>query len=566
MNFIEIIAQRLAERIPELDVQEIQSWIEIPPNSEMGDFAFPCFRLAKTLRKAPVMIAQELSAQLEDASVFDSVVPTGAYINFFVNKRIWAQSNVERILEEGDNFGRSKAGHGKKVIVEYSSPNIAKPFHIGHIRTTVIGHSLALLCDFMGYETVTLNHLGDYGTQFGLLIVAYRMWGEEEVIANDPINELLKLYVRINQLAKEDESVAQQARDWFKKLEEGDGEAVALWQWMRDLSLAEFEKVYRMLGIRFDSYDGESFYSDKMGRVIEILKEKQLLVESKGAMIVDLEPYGLTPAPIMKSDGSTLYITRDLAAAIYRKERYQFDKNIYVVGAQQKLHFQQMKKILELAGYEWYDDCVHVEFGTVSLEDGSLSTRQGRVVFLEDVFRKAITKTKEIMVQKNPDLPDMDEVAMDVGIGAIIFQELSTNRIKDYSFSWDRSLSFEGETGPYVQYTHARCCSVIKKSGMKPGEAVDFAVLADSPQAIEVIRLFDQFDEVLLRALDKMEPNHIARYALDLAQAFNHFYHENKIITEDAERTKAFVALTEACRQALKNALYLLGMRAPQQM
>lgn len=413
---------------------------------------------------------------------------------------------------------------------------------------------------------MALNHLGDYGTQFGKLIVAYKLWGDKAVIEKDPINEFLKLYVRFHQEAEENASLEDEGRAWFKKLEDGDQEAYALWEWMRDISLKEFNRVYDLLGIEFDSFNGESFYSDKMPRILTMLEEQGLLKESQGAKIVDLEPYGLLPALVQKTDGSTIYLTRDIAAAFYRKETYQFDKNVYVVGTPQELHFRQLKKIIELMGHDWAKDCIHVQFGTVSLEEGSMSTRQGRVVFLEEVLNKAIEKTREIIKVKNPNLQDMDTVAKQVGVGAIVFQELSNSRIKDYKFSWDRTLSFEGETGPYVQYAHARCCSLIEKSSLEPSATIDFERLSQNADAMEIIRVLTSFDDTILRAYLRNEPHHIARFALDLAQAFNKFYHDNHILREEDEVKKAYISLVECVRIGLLNSLFLLGMEAPRKM
>ncbi len=566
MDLRESIAQVLHRELSNFSVEEIKTMIEIPPNTEMGDYAFPCFRLAKEFRKSPNDIAKDLASKLQPSDRVASIDSMGGYVNFFVNKKRWAESMIERVMSEKENFGRSDFGQKKNTIIEFSSPNIAKPFHIGHIRTTVIGHSLFKIYDFLGFNALAFNHLGDYGTQFGKLIVAYKKWGNREVIEQDPINELLKIYVQFHQEAENDPTMEDEARAWFKKLEDGDAEAYALWEWIREVSLSEFNRVYDLLGIKFDSLDGESFYSDKMPAVIEEMEAKGVLQDSQGAKIVDLEPYGMPPALIMKKDGSTLYITRDIAAAIYRKNTYDFYKNVYIVGTPQELHFRQWKKVLALMGHEWEKDCIHVQFGTVSLEDGTLSTRHGRVVFLEDVLNKAIEKTKEIIQEKNPNLENIDEVAKQVGVGAIIFQELSNSRIKDYQFSWERTLSFEGETGPYVQYSHARCCSLIEKSGITPTADVNFEILANNSDAMEVVRVLTSFDEVLLRAYHKNEPHHIARFALDLAQAFNKFYHDNHILSADEDTKKAFIALVEGVRIGLLNSLYLLGMEAPRKM
>ena len=566
MNFKHDIATILSDEIKEISMEEIESMIEIPSNTEMGDYAFPCFKLSKIFRKSPNMIAEELAQKLEKTAVIDKIINLSGYVNFFVDRETWAKSVISRVVTEKENFGRSDYGQKRNTIVEFSSPNIAKPFHIGHIRTTVIGHSLYRLYDFMGFNAIAINHLGDYGTQFGKLIVAYKAWGDRAVIESNPISELLKIYVRFHDEADQNPELEEEARGWFKKLENKDPEATELWQWMRDISLKEFNRVYDLLGIKFDSFAGESFYSDKMPAAVQLIEDKGLLKDSEGAKIVDLEPYGMPPALIMKKDGSTLYITRDIAAAIYRKETYDFYKNIYVVGTPQELHFRQWGKILELMGFEWAKDCIHVQFGTVSLEDGVLSTRSGRVVFLEDVLNRAIEQTKGIIIQKNPDLENIDETAKQVGVGALVFQELSNSRIKDYQFSWERTLSFEGETGPYVQYSYARCCSLIEKSEFEPSTDIDFSIIARNPDAMEIVRVLTSFDDVLMRSLNRNEPHHIARFVLDLSQAFNKFYHDNHILSETEDVQKAYISLVESVKNGIHNALYLLGMESPQKM
>lgn len=566
MNFKHDIATILSDEIKEISMEEIESMIEIPSNTEMGDYAFPCFKLSKIFRKSPNMIAEELAQKLEKTAVIDKIINLSGYVNFFVDRETWAKSVISRVVTEKENFGRSDYGQKRNTIVEFSSPNIAKPFHIGHIRTTVIGHSLYRLYDFMGFNAIAINHLGDYGTQFGKLIVAYKAWGDRAVIESNPISELLKIYVRFHDEADQNPELEEEARGWFKKLENKDPEATELWQWMRDISLKEFNRVYDLLGIKFDSFAGESFYSDKMPAAVQLIEDKGLLKDSEGAKIVDLEPYGMPPALIMKKDGSTLYITRDIAAAIYRKETYDFYKNIYVVGTPQELHFRQWGKILELMGFEWAKDCIHVQFGTVSLEDGVLSTRSGRVVFLEDVLNRAIEQTKAIIMQKNPELENIDETAKQVGVGALVFQELSNSRIKDYQFSWERTLSFEGETGPYVQYSYARCCSLIEKSEFEPSTDIDFSIIARNPDAMEIVRVLTSFDDVLMRSLNRNEPHHIARFVLDLSQAFNKFYHDNHILSETEDVQKAYISLVESVKNGIHNALYLLGMESPQKM
>ena len=559
------VAQALKSKIEDLTLEEIVELIEIPPNSDMGDYAFPCFKLAKVFRKAPNMIASDLAENIAAEGAISKVEPAGGYVNFFVNKSQLAKTVINDVLTKGKKYGHSDLGKDKTVVIDFSSPNIAKPFHIGHIRTTVIGNALYKIYDSQGYETVRVNHLGDYGTQFGKLIVAFKLWGSKEAVEANPIPELLKLYIQFHDEAEKHPEMEDEARAWFTKLENGDKEAKELWQWFRDESLKEFARVYDLLDIEFDSYNGESFYSDKMDRVIDIIKDKELLEESQGTNIVDLEAYNMPPALITKNDGSTLYMTRDLAAALYRKENYNFEKCIYVVGSQQSLHFQQLFKVLELVGFEWAKDMIHVPFGMVAIEEGTMSTRKGRVVFLEDVLRQAIEKTKETMLEKNPNAQNVEEIAKQVGVGAVVFQELSNSRIKDYTFSWERTLSFEGETGPYVQYTHARCCSVLRKANEEVSTDIDYNLISDADSA-EVLKLIASFNKQILVALRKNEPHIVTRFVLDLAQAFNKFYHENPILVEDAELRKARIALVAATRQTIENALALLGMGAPERM
>ena len=559
------IANCLKEKIEDLTLEEIVALIEVPPNKEMGDFAFPCFKLAKVFRKAPNMIAADLAENIEAKGAISKVMPLGGYVNFFVNKSQLAETVINDVLTKKEKYGHTDLGQDKAVVIDFSSPNIAKPFHIGHIRTTVIGNALYKIYDSQGYNVVRVNHLGDYGTQFGKLIVAFKLWGSKEAVEANPIPELLKLYVKFHEEAEQKPEMEDEARAWFTKLENGDEEAKALWQWFRDESLKEFARVYDLLDIEFDSYAGESFYSDKMGVVIDQLKEKGLLVQSQGTNVVDLEQYNMPPALITKNDGSTLYMTRDLAAAIYRKNTYDFDKCIYVVGSQQSLHFQQLFKVLELMGYEWSKDLIHVPFGMVALEEGTMSTRKGRVVFLEDVLKQAVEKTKEIVLSKNPNAKNVEQIAKQVGVGAVVFQELSNSRIKDYTFSWSRTLSFEGETGPYVQYTHARCCAVLRKAEEEVTADINYDLLSEGDGA-EVLKVIGSFNKAILAAMRKNEPHIITRFVLDLAQAFNKFYHDNPILVDDIEVRKARLALVAATRQTIENALALLGMHAPERM
>lgn len=573
VNFKEEIAKLIAQQVEGLELSDIEGMVEVPQDTKMGDYAFPCFKLAKTLRKAPPLIAKGIAEGLAGNPLFEKVEQVNAYVNMFISKAEFVGDVLGEVLEQKEDFGKSNMGEGKKVIVEYSSPNIAKPFHIGHIRSTVIGNSIYKIYDALGYDVVRINHLGDYGTQFGKMICAYRHWGNKEDVVREPIKTLLSYYTKFHVEVEEHPELDDEAREIFAKLEHGEKEEVELWQWFRDESLKEFTRVYDMLGITFDSYAGESFYSDKMPRFVQELKDKGLMQESQGAQIVDLEEYGLGVALITKSDGSTLYITRDIAAANYRKETYDFYKNIYVVASQQNLHFAQWKKVLQLMGYEWEKDCIHVPFGLVSLEEGTMSTRHGRVVFLEDVLNKAVEKTREIIAEKNPGASEeaIDETAKTVGIGAVIFQELSNNRIKDYVFKWDKVLNFDGETGPYVQYTHARCASVLRKAGddivAKAAQAdkLDCSYLCGE-SAYELAKLLYKFPDVVKDAGEKFEPSIVTRHIVDMAQGFNRFYHDEHILTDNEDEKVAKVALVMAAKEAIKNGLALLGMKAPERM
>ncbi|MCL1896048.1 MAG: arginine--tRNA ligase [Clostridiales bacterium] len=576
------IAVRIAalESAKEAGLEEagVYALIEIPQDTELGDFAFPCFRLAKALKKAPQAIAAGLEEEWDAAPQPLDGGPVrcraaGPYLNFFLDRAEYIGDVVRSVLEEGARFGGSELGAGRRMLVEYSSPNIAKPFHIGHIRSTVIGSAIGNIFEFLGYDVLRLNHLGDYGTQFGKLIVAYRRFGCREDVEASPITTLLDYYVKFHKLAEEDPSLEVEARAAFSALERGEEEEAALWEWFREESLKEFTVVYDMMGIRFDSFDGESFYSDKMGRFTQELERDGLLEESDGAQIVDLEGHGLGKALIKKSDGSTLYITRDIAAAVYRKEHYGFYRNIYVVASQQDLHFKQWIKILDLMGYEWAGDCVHVPFGLVRLADGAMSTRTGNVVFLEDVLRQAVDKTKEIIGEKGIVTDDIDETARQIGIGAVVFQELHNNRIKDYEFDWSRVLNFDGETGPYAQYSHARAASILRKAGelgldVSPGAlsaAGGYDAIA-SDAVFALAKLTGALPRVVAEAGEKYEPSLITRHVADIAQAFSAFYHDEPILADEGEARQAKLALTAAVKQTIRNGLALLGISAPERM
>ena len=547
-----------------LPAPEIAAALEIPPDTAMGDYAFPCFRLSKTLRKSPMMIADALAAAIQ-ADFLSRVESVKGYLNFFIDRATYAGKVLERALDEGERYGSDMSGEGRTVVIDYSSINIAKRFHIGHLSTTMIGNSLYRLHQFFGYRAVGVNHLGDWGTQFGKMIAAYKRWGDHDTVAAGGVDEMVKLYVRFNAEAKEDEALNDEGRAWFKRIEDGDPEALEIFNWFKSVTLKDAERVYDMLGVKFDSYAGESFYNDKMQPIIDELRSKGLLVEDNGAQIVDLKEYGMPPALILRSDGATLYITRDLAAAKYRKDTYNFDKSLYVVAYQQDLHFRQLFKVLELMGYEWYKDCEHVSFGMVSYEGQTLSTREGRIVYLEDLLNTSIEKARAIIDEKSPDLENKDEVARQIGVGAVVFFVLYNNRIKDIDFWWDRALNFEGETGPYVMYTHARCCSVLRRAEAMAAAEPDFSALSD-PFSQDVVRLIEQFPDILKSAVNRSEPSMVTRYSVDLAQAFNKFYYENKVMVDEPGVRAARLTLTRATMQVLRKALWLIGIEAPERM
>ncbi|MBL4932080.1 arginine--tRNA ligase [Clostridium paridis] len=563
MDYKKLVAERLGSVI-ELEKDKIEALIEIPPNGDMGDYAFPCFQLSKVLRKAPNMIAAELKDKI-NVEGFEKVENLGPYLNFFVDKGSFSKNTIEKIIDLGNNYGSSNIGNGETVCVEYSSPNIAKPFHVGHLFSTVIGNALYKMFNFQGYKSVGINHLGDWGTQFGKLISAYKRWVDEEALEREPINELLRIYVKFHDEAEKNPALEDEGRMWFKKLEDGDQEATALWKRFTELSLKEFNKVYDELGVKFDSYAGEGFYNDKMDVVIKELQEKKLLTESNGAQVVMLEDYNMPPCIILKSDGATIYATRDLAAAMYRKNNYNFKKSIYVVGSPQALHFKQVFKVLELAGHEWAKDCVHVGFGLIKFADRKLSTRKGEVILLEDLLREAREKVLETINEKNPSLENKEEVAEKVGIGAVIFTYLKNSREKDIVFDWKEMLSFDGETGPYVQYAYARAKSILRKIGEIQGE-VDYSKLS-SKEEFELIKTLENFNKNILSALDKLEPSIVTRYSIDVAKAFNKFYNSHSVSNLEDEGLKiARVRLIEATCQVIKNSLDLIGIQVVEKM
>lgn len=551
-----------------LEAAELAQWIETPPDPALGDYALPCFRLAKALRKAPAAIAAELAAELPLPQGIARCEAAGGYVNFFADAGAFAAHVLSRVLREGERYGGSKVGGGRSVCMDYSSINIAKPFHIGHLPSTAIGNSLYRIYNHLGYRSVGINHLGDWGTQFGKMIVAYKLWGSKPV-PECSVRELVALYVRFHDEAEKKPEMNDDARAWFKKIESGDAEAVGLWKQFKELTLAEVGRVYERLGVKFDSFAGESFYEDKMQPIIDDLKAKGLLKLDDGASIVDLSAYDMPPCIILRSDGATLYATRDLATAVYRKDTYDFVKSLYIVAYQQALHFRQLFKVLELLGYEWVKDCEHVQFGMVSMAEGTLSTRHGNVVYLDDVLDAAVQKTYEIIEEKSPDLIDKRAAAEAVGVGAVIWGVLYTSRIKDTTFAWDKVLNFDGETGPYVQYTHARCCSVLRKAkeaGLSfDPQAVDASLLLDSASTA-LLKALDAFPHAILAAAEKNEPYLVARATMDIAAAYNKFYYENRIMADEPNLRAARLALTKATRSVLKAGLYLVGLQAPARM
>ena len=562
MNNKELIASELAKVIDSLDQDAILNLLEQPKSSDLGDIAFPAFSLAKVERKAPQAIAADIAEKI-DQSAFEKVVATGPYVNFFLDKSKISDQVIKSVIEAGADYGQQDEGQGQNITIDLSSPNIAKPFSVGHLRSTVIGDALSNIFRKMGYNTIKINHLGDWGKQFGLLMVAYKKWGSKEAVEANPIDELLKLYVRINAEIENDPALDDEGRLWFKKLEDGDPEATELWQWFRDESLVEFNRIYKLLGVEFDSLNGEAFYNDKMDEAVQILEEKGLLKESKGASIVELDDVNLPPAMIKKSDGATLYITRDIATAIYRARTYNFVKNIYAVGQEQSNHFRQLKAVLKKMGFDWSDDMVHVDFGLVTKNRQKLSTRKGNIILLEPTLQEAISRAKAQIEEKNPELENKEEVAHAVGVGAVKFYDLKTDRRNGYDFDLEAMVSFEGETGPYVQYAYARIQSILRKANFTPSADATYSL--NDPESWEIIKLLQDFSRVVKRAAENYDPSLIAKYAINLAQAFNKYYAHTRILDESPERDSR-LALSYSTAVVLKEALRLLGVDAPEKM
>ena len=562
MNHKELIASELAKVIEGLDQETILNLLEQPKSSDLGDIAFPAFSLAKIERKAPQAIAADIAEKI-DASHFEKVVATGPYVNFFLDKSQISDQVIKAVIQAGADYGQQDEGHGGNITIDLSSPNIAKPFSVGHLRSTVIGDALSNIFRKMGYNTIKINHLGDWGKQFGLLMVAYKKWGSKEAVEANPIDELLKLYVRINAEIENDPALDEEGRLWFKKLEDGDPEATELWQWFRDESLVEFNRIYKLLGVEFDSLNGEAFYNDKMDEGVQILEDKGLLKESKGASIVELDDVNLPPAMIKKSDGATLYITRDIATAIYRARTYNFVKNIYAVGQEQSNHFRQLKAVLKKMGFDWSDDMIHVDFGLVTKNRQKLSTRKGNIILLEPTLQEAISRAKAQIEEKNPELENKEEVARAVGVGAVKFYDLKTDRRNGYDFDLEAMVSFEGETGPYVQYAYARIQSILRKANFTPSADATYSL--NDPESWEIIKLLQDFARVVKRAAENYDPSLIAKYAINLAQAFNKYYAHTRILDESPERDSR-LALSYSTAVVLKEALRLLGVEAPEKM
>jgi len=563
MNFKVEIAKKINTLVV-MEFDKVMELIEIPPQTNMGDYAFPCFQLARVMRKSPNMIAAEIAGKVQADSIVEKAEAVGGYVNFFINKKEYIRIMIQEILEKGEKFGSSEEGKDKNVIVEFSSVNVAKPFHVGHLFNTILGSALEKVFRHSGYNTIRINHLGDWGTQFGKLISAHKRWINEEALEKEPISELFRIYVKFHEEAEKDPALEDEARAYFKKLEEGDSEVTILWQRFKDLSLREFSEIYEMLNVEFDSYAGESFYSDKMDEVVQILREKKLLKDSNGAKIVDLEQFSIPPIMILKSDGATIYATRDLAAAIYRKRAYDFYKNIYVVGGTQSLHFNQIFSTLGLMGFEWSEDCVHIGHGLVKFADKKLSTRKGDVVFAKDVMNEAVHKTMEVIEHKNPNLENKEEVARKVGMGALLYTFLKNNREKDVVFTWEDALNFDGDSGPYVQYTYVRGRSILQKAGYVPDTA-DLTFLSTEDE-FQLVKLLGAFKDSVKEAVERYEPFVVVRHLTEIAKAYNKFYNTHPILNADENVKNARLQLTKAVGIVIKTGLSLAGIETPDNM
>ncbi|QPA31168.1 arginine--tRNA ligase [Thermaerobacillus caldiproteolyticus] len=562
MNYKVYFAKRIADSLDEqLTEQQAYELIETPKYASHGDLAFPCFTLAKAFRKSPALIAEELAVKMNDP-LFEKVEAKGAYVNVFLDKAAVSKQVVEAILQQGSHYGDLSFGKEQTIVLDFSSPNIAKPFSMGHLRSTVIGSAIANIAEKCGYKAVRINHLGDWGTQFGKLIAAYKRWGDESKIKENPIKELFSLYVKFHEEAETDKQLESEGRAWFKKLEDGNEEAHRIWKWFRDESLKDFSRIYELLGVSFDSYNGEAFYNDKMEHIVHLLEEQNLLSESDGAMVVRLDEKELPPCLIKKSDGATLYATRDLAAAVYRYETYQFAKALYVVGREQSLHFQQVFSVLEKLGFDWAKTMVHVPFGLMLKDGKKMSTRKGRVILLEDALKEAIALAKQNIAAKNPGLENKEEVARQVGVGAVIFYDLKHERTSNIEFSLEDMLKFEGETGPYVQYTYARSCSILRNAQTAVTNTIHGLTTEES---WKIVKLLASFPSVIEKAYEHLDPSLIAKYVIDLAQAFNSYYAHTKILVKD-EELNSRLALVQAAAIVLKEGLRLLGIETPEQM
>lgn len=558
------IASQLS--IEGLTTEEIAQLIVATQDDSKGDYSLPCFRFAKILRLAPQAIAQQLAESISIDNIVDKVEAVAGYVNVFVNKVYYVQDILQSVLSS-DNYGSSDKGKGKTICIDYSSVNIAKSLHIGHLGTTAIGSSLYKIYQDLGYNVVGINHLGDYGTQFGKMIVAYRMWGDDEKIAKDGAKALQEIYVKFHQEEENNPALTEEARQWFVRIEKGDAEAQRLFQYFKDITLKDVKATYAKLGVDFDSWDGESFFNDKMEQPLAMLESKGLITVSDGAKVVDLEQYNMPPCLLVKSDGSSLYATRDIAAAMYRKQTYNFDKCLYVVASHQNLHFQQFFKVLQLAGLEWAQDLVHVSYGMLSIAEGAMSTRKGNTIFLEDVINMAVEKSLDIIESKNPNLANKQRVAQDIGVGAVLFSALENSRIKDVTFSYDRILSFEGETAPYLQYTHARCCSLFEKAGLSALTKIAHDMRAfDNIESLRLAKLIAKFPSIVEECAAKYEPSILSKYLIDLAQSFNKFYFEHRILSDNLAQQNARLIMVDACRKVLAHGLSLLGISAPEKM